>query len=66
MSRRKPTREAKSLADALRKSGVLTAEQAGHIQSLLADGREEEAGRLLEKMLNSSRNGLSDRSQDGS
>ncbi len=66
MIRRKPTREAKSLADALRKSGVLTGEQARHIQSLLADGQEEEAGRLLEKVLGSSRKGRSGRSQAGS
>ena len=66
MIRRKPTREAKSLANALRKSGVLTDEQARHIQSLLADGQEEEAGRLLEKVLGSSRKGLSGCSQAGS
>jgi hypothetical protein len=66
MIRRKPTREAKSLANALRKSGVLTDEQARHIRSLLADGQEEEAGRLLEKVLGSSRKGLSGRSQAGS
>ena len=37
---RKPIKEAKPLADALRKSGVLTDEQARHIQSLLGDGEE--------------------------
>ncbi len=58
MEKRKPIKEARSLADALRKSGVLTAEQAKRIQSLLADGQEEEAGRLLEKVLKSSGKGL--------
>jgi hypothetical protein len=53
MKKRKQHKEVVSLVDALLESGVVTAAQARELGAMLADGRDEEAGKFLEKILES-------------